>query len=154
VPRCAALAPALIVVLLTLAGCGADDSSTPGTVQGSPPMASGPQTPLSQQPTSDRSACRAQLRTGTRIADAKRLRRLSLPRFQLRSNDMQEVVEEATRVCPPQVVAPLKRSMLRLLATDDYLLRCAPQRTCDATKVGRMIRRSVHLEHRAVTNFK
>jgi hypothetical protein len=101
----------------------------------------------------DRAACRAQLRAGSGIAVEARLRRLSLPEFQLRSNHMQEVVEEATHVCTPRVVAPLKRSMLRLLATDAYLLACAPKSSCDTGKVRRMIRRSVHLEHRAVALF-
>ena len=136
----------LVVLLGLLAGCGGHDSSisaTPQTTQAPPSPAAKPV----------RAACQAQLRAGSRIADEGRLRGLSLARFQLRSNDMQEVVEEATQVCPARVVAPLKRSMLRLLATDQYLLSCAPDRSCDPAKVRRMIRRSVRLEQRSVALF-
>jgi hypothetical protein len=150
----------LILAGALLAGCGSGSAgspgqapASPGTVQGSPPMLRLPETPPGSTATVDRAACRAQLHTGTRIADAAHLRRLGLAQFQLRSNDLQEVVEEATHVCPPQVVAPLKRSMLRLLAADDYLIACAPKRSCDPAKVRRLIDETVHLERRAVAQF-
>jgi hypothetical protein len=143
--------PLMLLLAVTVpVGCG---SGSPGTVQGSPTTVPLSQTPLSPAPSVDRAACRAQLSAGTRIADAARLRRLGLPQFQLHSNAMQEVVEQATHVCPPLVVAPLKRSMLRLLTADDYLIACAPERSCDPAKVRRLIDETVHLERRAVAQF-
>ena len=136
----------LVVLLVLLAGCGGHHATTATTPTSPPTIPSPTATP-------DRAACRTQLKAGSRIADPQRLRGLSLARFQLRSNDLQEVVEEATQVCPARVVGPLKRSMLRLLATDQYLLSCAPGRSCDPAKVRRMIRRSVHLERRSVALF-
>jgi hypothetical protein len=149
------LAATLLLILAgaLLAGCGSGSPTSPGAVRGSPPTLPLPGTPLAATATVDRAACRARLHTGTRIADAARLRRLSLPQFQLHSNAMQEVVEEATHVCPHRVVAPLKRSMLRLLTADDYLIACAPERSCDPAKVRRLIDETVHLEHRAVAQF-
>jgi hypothetical protein len=146
----------LLLAVTLLAGCGGGSPGSPpspGSAQGSPPTVPLPGTPLTSTAAVDRAACRAQLQSGTRIADASHLRRLSLPQFQLHSNAMQEVVEEATHVCPRRVVAPLKRSMLRLLAADDYLIACAPERSCDSAKVRRLIDETVHLERRAVAQF-
>lgn len=136
------LLAAATVAILT--GCGSPTSSA------ADPSSSA----TSTAPTLDRAACAAQLRTGSRIADRERLTRLPLEQFQLRSNDLQEVVEEADHVCPPQVVAPLKASMLRMLATDDYLLACAPSRTCEPTRLHRLLGDVQRLERQAVARFR
>jgi hypothetical protein len=142
-----AVVPALLACLLT--GCGGSDTTT-GT---SPTASTTTPTSGATAATPDRAACHTQLAAADTIARRARLLRLSLSDFQLRSNDMQEVVEEATHVCTPDVVKPLKASMLRLLAADDYLLACSPQQTCRTDKLRRLIGEVVALEKRAAARF-
>jgi hypothetical protein len=146
--RSAVVVPALLAGLL-LGGCGGG-SSTP---EASPTTGTTTPTDSATATTPDRSACHEQLATADTIARRPTLLKLSLSDFQLRSNDMQEVVEEATHVCAPEVVKPLKASMLRLLAADDYLLACSPQQTCRTGKLRRLIGEVVTLEKRATARF-
>jgi hypothetical protein len=146
--RTAIVVPALLAGLL-LTGCGGGDSTT-GT---SPTAATTTPNSNATAAAPDRAACHTQLATADTIARRARLLRLSLSDFQLRSNDMQEVVEEATHVCAPDVVKPLKASMLRLLAADEYLLACSPQQSCRTGKLRRLIGEVVALEKRATARF-
>jgi hypothetical protein len=144
--RSAIVVPALLMGLL-LSGCGGTDSTT-----GASPSTATP-TGNATAATPDRAACHTQLDTADTIARRANLLGLSLSDFQLRSNDMQEVVEEATHVCTQAVVKPLKASMLRLLAADDYLLACSPKQSCRTGKLRGLIGDVVALEKRATARF-
>lgn len=146
-----AVVSALLAGLL-LTGCGGGDDTT-ATSPGTAPTSPTSPTRDATTPAPDRAACHEQLATAARIARTASLSRLSLSDFQLRSNDMQEVVEEANHVCPAEVVKPLKASMLRLLAADDYLLACSPERSCRPAKLRRLIHEVVALERRAAARF-